>query len=312
MRRTWIGVLVGGLVLVAACSSDDDGDGGNVLDNLGGGDASELAARLPAGAATVSRVDLDAAREQLGLPDDSDVAEVDITSEPDRARLLALAALGLPYLNRPQDEIPLESALDTGQVHAAAATGTYDRERGAAIVRTDQSFDDLADALADHGYEATGDMVVADGPLLRLVFPVVADGGDGTIVLAASETAARAVLDGGDEGSPATDLLDQLPGIAAAAGASSDGLECGNGFGVGVDLEPAAGEMVIFAGGDPDPAQALPDPDAVSLLGDLELGDRRVEGDFVHVEFEYPTEHPLQTPTQLVASELVATDIYQC
>ena len=217
------------------------------------------------------------------------------------------------YLSNPRDDIPLKSALDTGQVHAAAAVADLDRERGAAVVATDQSFDDLAGALGEADYERSGDLVIGNGPLMELVFPVVANGGDGTIVLARSEAAARNVLEG-NAGSttPALELLGQLPGIAAAAGASSDGLACGSGLGVGVDLEPATGEIVIFAGDGADPARAIADPASNPVLRQLELGERQAQDGYIRVEFEYSTDVPLQNPTRLVSSDLPAGEIYRC
>jgi hypothetical protein len=320
MRRSGVRLLAAGLALavgsVAACAgeSDDDpfGTAGADGDRGDRGQAAGLAARLPGGATSVGAVDLDAARSQLGLADDTDVDDFDFTAEPDRARLLGVAALGLPYLSNPRDDIPLKSALDTGEVHAAAAVADLDRERGAAIVATDQSFDDLAEALAEAGYERRGDLVVGNGPLMELVFPVVADGGDGTIVLARSEAAARNVLEGEAGSTPPLELLGELPGIAAAAGASPDGLACGNGLGVGVDLEPAAGEIVIFAGDDADPARAIADPASNPVLRQLDLGERQAQDGYIRVEFEYSTDVPLQNPTQLVSSDLPAGEIYQC
>lgn len=321
MRRWVVGVVVGGLVLGAACSGGDGGDSGDSGDggdgqsvveavSEGGGGAVDLMERLPASSPAAAYVDLDAAREQLGLPADADLDDIDLTGEPERARLLGVAALGLPHLAQPRD-VPLTSALDTGQVHAAAATGSTSREYGVAVVRTDQSFDDLADALAQAGYEAEGELLVRGGPALQVVFPVVADGGDGTIVLATSEEAARAVLDGDPRSSPAVELLDQVPGIAAAAVVPSSGLECGA-VGVGVDLEPATGEIVIFAGDDPDPAQAVPDPDALPALRQAELGEPQVDGDHVRIELEYETDVPLVNPTRLAASDITAEDVYRC
>jgi hypothetical protein len=84
-------------------------------------------------------------------------------------------------------------------------------------------------------------------------------------------------------------VLGQLPGIAAAAGANPDGLACGDGFGVGVDLDPAAGEIVIFAGDDPEPGRAVADPYSTPILSDLDLRDRQTQGQYVRVEFEYST-----------------------
>jgi hypothetical protein len=257
----------------------------------------------------VGVVSLDAAREQLGVPADTDVDDFDFTAEPDRARLLGVAVLGLPYLNAAFEDVPFRSALDTGQVHAAAATSAFDRERGAAVVRTDQSFDDLASALADAGYEPTEDLLVSEASPSDVLYPVVADGGEGTIILARSETAVRRVLDGDVGPTPAIELLEQLPGVAAAAGADPGGLACGNGFGVGVDLEPAPGEIVIFAGDDPDPDQAIPDPESTPDLRPVDLGDRQAQGPYVRVEFEYSTDLPLQSPARLVSSELLAGGI---
>lgn len=313
MRRSLIGVVVAlVLVLVAGCSGDDD-DGGSVLGALPGANgADDLVGRLPE-SPTVAYVDLDAARDQLGLATDADadVDDVDLDGDPERARLVGVAALGLPYLRHPYD-VPLASALDTSLVHAAASTVTSGPNNGAAVVRTDQSFDDLADALADEGYEPDGDLLVRGGPTVQAVFPVVADGGDGTLVLAASEAEARAVLDGGAGTTPAIELLGRLPGIAVAAGATPDGLDCGA-FGAGIDLEPAAGELVVFAGADPDPARAVPDPESNLVLRQVELDDRRVDGEYVRVELEYRTEEfPFMNPTHLVSGELVAGDIYPC
>jgi hypothetical protein len=78
---------------------------------------------------------------------------------------------GLPYLNQPRDDMPLKAALNTGRVHQAAATGSFDVERGAAVVHTAQSFDDVADA----GYERTGDLLVTEAPAGDVIFPVVAE-----------------------------------------------------------------------------------------------------------------------------------------
>jgi hypothetical protein len=317
MGRSGVRLLAAGLALamgsVAACADESDDDPVGAAAAQGDrGEAADLAARLPAGATSVGAVDLDAARSQLGLADDTDVDNFDFTAEPERARLLGVAVVGLPYLGSPRNDVPLKWALDTGQVHAAAAVADIDRERGAAIVATDQSFDDLAEALIEAGYERRGDLVVGNGPLMELVFPVVADGGDGTIVLARSEAAARNVLEGEAGSTPALDLLAQSPGIAATAGASPDGLACGNGVGVGVDLEPATGEIVIFAGDGADPARAIADPASNPILRELELGERRAQDGYIRVEFEYSTDVPLRNPTRLVSSDLPAGEIYEC
>lgn len=307
-RTLAIAVLLGAGTVLGACS--DDGSGADPDHAASGGG---LAGRLPAGANRVASVDLDGARDQLGLPAGTGVDDVDVDAEPERARLLTVAALGLPYLGLPPEHTSaLRAAIDTGLIHEAAAVVGFDTEHGAAVLRTDQAFADLAARLADEGYAQDDDLLVSDQSDDAIEYPVVADGGDGTVVLAQSEAAARAVLDGGGGSTPAVDMLARLTGVVATAGTVPGIAGCGGRFGVGADAEPTTGQLVVFAGPDPDPANALPGPVPPGRAG-VDIGARTVDGEYVVVDFEYDPDPFLEHPAHaVVANNFVFGLLYDC
>src|SRR5918999_216783 len=77
---------------------------------------------------------------------------------------------------------PLSEAIDGRRVKAAAAQPVAGAPAVLAVA-TDQPFDEIAAGLRKRRYVRRDDLLVSPEGFSRVVFPVVADGGDGVLVL---------------------------------------------------------------------------------------------------------------------------------
>ena len=224
------------LLALAACGGGDDNP------------SAELLERLPPESAAVASVDLKAVREAAG-----DGAEAE-------ERLRFAAALGLPYLARPQAS-PLRDAIDLAQVQAVA-TNSFAGEDSLAVVDSEQSFDDLAAALEREGYEREGELLVSDARIFEVVYPVVGEA-DGLLLLGGSRAAVEEATereDGGDE-----ELLELLAALEDApvrgAGLLSGG--CVRGVAISDQFDPPEGELVLQVRGVPSADRVRLDEDTI-------------------------------------------------
>jgi hypothetical protein len=206
--------------------------------------------------------DLDAAREQLGLPPDAAI------SGGGRQRLLLSFAArplfrfstvisGNPSLG------PLGDVLDSHSIEVAVGTNFAFSGPGAdeiwpwdvVVLRTTQPFEEIAGVLREDGYEETDGLLLADRrpPGTRrypstFPFPSIGDGGDGVVVFGGSAAAARAALrDAGAELTEAAALLAELPGVARVASRPSS--RCVVAIGLGEEADPREGELVVVVEG---------------------------------------------------------------
>lgn len=112
-------------------------------------------------------LDLEAAREQLGLPDDADARATQPSPQGDgiseeQIALFNAASPAFTFAVRP-GRSPLADAIDTGQVSGAASSVLFSRQAVSAL-RTGQAFDEVATALEGQGYRRDGSLLVPTGP----------------------------------------------------------------------------------------------------------------------------------------------------
>ncbi len=312
-RRSVAGAVAALLSVAAAggCGgdADDEGEPGSTT----GADA-ELTALLPSDSDTVVYSDFAAAREQLGLQPDADVTSP--TSE-ELAGTPALSALGvgltLPWLFGPTGG-PLVAAFDGGLIQAAATTNDNAADQTVDVLRTQQSFDEIATSLESDGYRAEGDVLVDRGLAedvraqrsgSTLAYPVVADAGGGIVVLGKSVEDVSAALDQA-EGPAVSSALGGVDGALRAAHSYDQG--CVRAVVVGVQLQPLAGELVIQLDGTPDSANVeLADEPAAS---GVTAGTPVVEGSELHIDLEI--DPVLGNPTVLASTGTEAASFYSC
>lgn len=252
----------------------------------GEGDESDLVDRLPADTVTASYVDLEALREQLGLPEDADPSEVDITDQSDESQdllqLQGAVAMVLQNLSVPGSEDPINAALDGGQITAAArgnGTGTAEEPPVTlTVIKTDQSFDDIAAGLEDEGFEEKDSVLESEE---APTYNVVADAGDGVVVLGDERDAVETAVADEGEAPAVADLLDEVEGAQRTATVFEDS-ECVTSIVTGADADPLEGEMVLNVDGEADEDNF---DDAATVGFGIELEDPEFDGDTVRVAF---------------------------
>lgn len=317
MRRLAVTAVLAALAF-AGCGGSDDGE-------TPAGDPRDLISRLPAAGPdrdSGSYTDLLAARKQLGLPNDADIAGFEPGAEgelrplhvlPAELRLANAAGLNLAYLALPADT-PIASALDSGAIEEAASSVVLG---GGAVnvIRTSQPFDEISDSLAEDGYERRGELLVADGVLSSIVYRAVADAGDGVIVLAGSEEAAQAALDTPEDVSGSRRTLLELPGAQRVVGRPL-GQSCITSVSVWSDLGPPEGELVFGVEGDASADAVKIDdysplgPEADAQVADF--GDPEDEGSTVRVPYEYDPSELSDPVLRLLAGDIPLDEIYDC
>jgi hypothetical protein len=281
-RFAWSFLLAA--VVVSGCVGDTDGggpeQGSRDVESSPPADR-ELLARvsavvrawptLPGRDDAFAYADLRRARDQLGLPRNSD-----ILGGGRRRLLLSLAlrplfrfltaVVGEPSLG------PLGHVLDTRRIDVAVGTSFAFSGPGSeevwpwdvAVLRIRQPFREIADRLRREGYEDTRDgLLVTDRPPPRQLslyphkvpFPAAGDAGGGVVVFGGSRSAVRAALQGaGAELTPTVALLGQLPGVGrvatgAAGWGPSASAPCVVAIGLGEDAAPREGQIVVLVDG---------------------------------------------------------------
>ncbi|HEX6117663.1 MAG TPA: hypothetical protein VFY99_11220 [Solirubrobacterales bacterium] len=227
--------------------------------------------RLPGDPKQGLYLDLEAAREELGLPDDADPADWDALRNREEGDPLAeFVSAASPTLPHVQDSrvkyFELDAvgeAIDHSQVSAAAA-GVGD-DGSVTLLQSDQSFDEIAQELEEGGFERNGDVLVGESAGPEPVLPFVGDAGDGRIVVASTAEQAERAVAGDEEASGVTPDEGCITGWAA-------GREIG---------EPEVAVVLRIDDG----AQADRVADEVPLLttgaGDAAVGEPEVDGDLV-------------------------------
>ena len=249
-------------------------------------------------------MDLDEARRQLGLPQDADPTRLSFKQlGRGRGRFLYVAQAPLAGLLNPAPAIrnsPVAQTIDIGAIGAVAATVVHGPEEVTAI-DTDQPFELIARRLERLGLTREGAVLVDEDP--ARVFPsfsVVADAGDGIVVLATTREAALAALDR-DELSPAAQVVRTVEGvIRRGVSLSSDDESCVRSFGLGQDLVPPEGEVLVRVDGEADAADFTVPPLRDDVERVVRFGAPVADGDEVSLPVTY-------TPGGIVDQVLIST-----
>lgn len=236
------------------------------------------------------------ARKQLDLPADATAYEGPL------ARLL----VALPYAS-PPDNPPLETAIDGRSIQAAVSRSVVYGDPSLVALRTTQPFIEIATALRDDGYVQRGEALVSPAKSFEVTYPVVADAGDGVVVLGGSAKFVRDVLANRDSPlTPAAELIDSVPGPARVAFAPPS--KCVIAGAAGQNLSPNDGELLLQVKGTASEEKLkLPDGPMPTLNGEIVFGDVAAKGDELRVEFT-------TTDTANLATEMLPIDgsTYEC
>jgi hypothetical protein len=282
------------------------------LPGCGGGEPSDLAEYFPAAAPLYSTVDLAAAREELGLPDDAEAlpfqAMIDQEFELDspEGQLMVATQLGAPQLALSVQTLQLDPVTETFDDTAITAAATAPTEDGIlTAIQTDQDFDDLADGLGAEGYERDGDTLTnADAEIQE-----VASAGDG-IVLFSDRTGVAGEAASDPPGGPA-ELLDLLAGADQAIAQAGTGLgdTCVVAFGGWENPQGTEGAIRIEVDGTADAERV--DLDALGEGGDtLDLGEPSVDGSTIEVPFTAESDQGAFAIRALIQTTF--GDVYDC
>ena len=183
-------------VALAACGGDGESTTGDAGD---AGTRAELMSYLPTESTLLGSVDLEQARKDLDLPADADPFDIKAGGGFEKAlarpelQLTLIAAdgfspLATQLINLKPD--PVTSSLD-GSAILQAASNRLNLQRPVSVIRTTQSFDQVAGDLSSD-YARNGDTLVAKDPHAQVTS--VADAGDGVIVFAGGEANAEALV----------------------------------------------------------------------------------------------------------------------
>jgi hypothetical protein len=308
--RAAIGALC---VAVAISGCGDDENAGDRPDQA------ELLDHVPSvEGGALAYADFAAAKEQLGLPEDADVADFTTGDDPAnvaRQRLGTTAAWLLHYLWNPQPT-PLREAIDHAAI-GAAASNVDQSGSGVSAIRTSQSFDDIARALERSGYERDDDVLESKSPPgPSRLYRVLADAGDGVIVLGFERPAVEDAVTGSAESDNlARALLEGVDGVARGSLATvvdSTSLDCVRGLAVGESFDRDTAELRIEIDG-----EASADRFRLPELREprLEYGEPEVEGGLLTAEITRgldPDDTAFQLPLDLLTAALDPSRVYDC
>jgi hypothetical protein len=280
---------------------------------------SDLAASLPGDPPFVSYLDLAAAKEALELPDDADPADYgaidDLDDPTPEAQLVQAARNSLPHVTEAftvtfEPDATTE-AIDHTQVTAAASSLSPEAGGRAAILATEQPFDEIAEALEASGFELDGDVYAGESAEPKPQLPYVADLGDGRIVVAAELADAEEALAGKAEPAEAATLLAELDAPQREATEVDLDDTCVTAFALGG--EPGGSEVELAFTVD---AEAVADrvPSEVELVtGDepAQLGEPDVDGETVRVTAT-PPEGVTDPSTLFAAGAILGNELYDC
>jgi len=273
----------------------------------------ELLVPLPPDPPLLATVDLTAAKERLGLETDADPTAPQGDAGSEDLRLLFAAGLVLPHLLRPESDLPISEALDAERIEAAVTAGLRD-EGQLTVVRTEQSADEVLEALEREGYKRDGDLVRTDESLFKVVYAAAAER-NGVLLLGGSAKAVRKGLNAEDGGAgPARDLLDELEGTVRVA-ASATGSGCLRGLGGGDRLDPPGGELIMRVKGKADPgATPLGGGQEVErpLTRGVRFDEPEADGGRLRIPFSYDPGVAGVSPLGLVTGDLPASAFYRC
>jgi hypothetical protein len=286
-------------LMTAAGCGNGDGDGSAAVD---------LADRIPEGQLpTISAMDLVAAREALGLPDD--FAGDSFETDPEK-RFVAAAGVAIPTIARPQ-ETPFRAAVDLGQVTAAASSIGFAPDQ-VTVVETEQDFEEVASSLEEDGYERDGDVLMTDDLGATVGYRVVA-GGEGVIAAGQEaepvEAAAAGPLDPAPAG-PARELLAELDAPSATATSFDGTTDCVTAVGVADELAEGEGELVLVTE-DESVELVVEEGDEFGVFGGFELGERAAEDGRVVYPFAFPL-GDLSGPSAFILGDNPAATLWDC
>lgn len=292
-------------ISLAACGNDDDQDNAEAVASTP--NAAALLDYVPASPSGVRLTDLATAREELGLPPDADVSEPGASLA--ESRIAAAAGAVIPYLSLPRPR-PIEAAIDHGAI-TAAASNLVVGDPGIAAIATPQSLDDVAQGLVADGYERRGDLLESDSAFVEGSYNVIADAGDGVMVLGyESGTVERAIDHTPGKDNPARTLIEEVHGITRGAVAPAH-LDCIDAIAAGESADRERGEMLIEVRGEVA-AQRFRLPDALTL-SEFEFGKPDVDGRGLIAPVEVdPQSEPLTSPVGLLTAKLAPSEIYAC
>ena len=293
-------------VALPACG-DDDGDERSAEAAASTPDATALLDYLPADPSEIALADLAAAREELGLPADADASEIEGSDA--QADLGAAAGSVIAYLSLPRPR-PIQDAIDHGAITATAGNLTRGG-RGITAIATPQPLDHIAQLLVTEGYERRGDVLESDSSFVEGSYSVVADAGEGVIVLGFKRgTVERAIEDPPGAENPARPLIDAVPGVTRRALVTDD-LDCIEGIGIGQAATLESGEIRIELAQDAS-VDRFRLPDALTLP-EFEFGKPDVDGGTLAADVEVdPQSGLLNGPISLLGSDLATSEIYSC
>jgi hypothetical protein len=203
---------------------------------------------------------------------------------------------------------PLTSALASAGYVAATPEFRRTGEEGGGWPGT---FDDVAAALVTDGYERHGDVLESDSSFVEGSYGVIADAGDGVLVLGYNRQAvAEAIEDAPSNDNPARPLIERVEGVVRSSARPTD-LGCIEGIAAGESADLRRGEIRIEVEGEAAPGR-LNLPDALALP-EFEFGKPEVKGNVVTAEVAVdPQSGRLSGPIDLLATELAPSEIYAC
>jgi hypothetical protein len=293
-------------VALAGCGGGADG-GEAQEPAVAAPDATALLGYLPPNPPEIALVDLAAARADLGLPADADASE--LGGSDAQSDLGAAAGSVIPYLSLPRRR-PIQDAIDHRAITAAAGN-LVQGGPGITAIATAQPLDDIGQRLITEGYERHGDILESDSSFVQGSYSVIADTGDGVLVLGFSRgTVERATEDAAAADNPARPLIEEVSGVTRKALVTDD-LDCIDGIGVGQSADLDSGEIRIEVAEEAS-GERFRLADALTLP-EFEFGKPDVDESVLtaHVEVD-PQSGLLNGPISLLGTDLAPSEIYDC
>ena len=229
------------------------------------------------------------------------------------------AALAIPYLGSPRDDLAVQEAIDLGQVEAAASVPlSFSPEEAVVVMASGQDPDEIRGTYEDLGWDDVGDGIVADedASVSRELYTAFgAD--DGLLVLGQDADLVAEVLAGpAEERSAAAEALDLVDGPARVATSNGD-TGCGDTIAAAEHLDDGGGgELVVSTGGDGSAELNLAEGDrftdrsGVGEDGFWVVDSVTAEDGFVRLAWSYADDGstlPTLSDYPLQGSELIAS-----
>ena len=269
---------------------------------------------LPSDTPAIRTANVKAAADELGISSGTDPfvvpdSQTSLNDSSVQFSLVAAVAFG-PYEQEFQfaKANPVADAFD-GSAISSGASNFLDTNEPVSVIRTSQSFDEIAKSLEKSGFTRKGDSLTAAHPT-QTQYSSVADAGHGVVVVAANQADAGDLVASPPGGPTGLEALVAPADKPIAVAVTEPSSQCVQQLGGWNDTSGDGVMRLTIQGG------ANADAIALDALDDtaIDPGTPKVDGDTIEIPFTKRGSNPMPSasPLQDAIVKVAITKLYDC